>query len=289
MGGHVAIGVMVLAVAREQLEDVWRQVQQLARLVVQQVAHLLVALLDVRDGARVELWLDGHLQQPHVGVLLDGGHAGCLGVPGGHERDVQPVLHPLVTLPARQVLAMHHVKLAAEHRAQHARLHGRLDLRLLAEVGHHDRALERRPVERAALAREEPEALDAAHSCPELRPVPALGHVCGRRRAHRKDQVDELALVLALVDAVDDGHRARASPARVFSAAQAPRLRSRAGPRRLVACRFRAKPRSHEVVSLRVVSPRNTAGRSPQRPSCLVERARYYLHAAGCSGMSTLL
>lgn len=231
MGSHVAIGVMVLAVAREQLEDVWRQVQQLARLVVQQVAHLLVALLDVRDGSRVELGLDGHLQQPHVGVLLDGGHTGCLGVPGGHERDVQPVLHPLVTLPARQVLAMHHVKLAAEHRAQHARLHGRLDLRLLAEVGHHNRTLERSPVERAALAREEPEALDAAHGCPELRPVPALGHVCGRRRAHRKDQVDELALVLALVDAVDDGHRARASPARMVSAAAGTSIEERARAR----------------------------------------------------------
>jgi cytochrome c1 len=54
-----------------------------------------------------------------------------------------------------------------------------------------------------------PMAMAAAYT-PQMA---ALGHVCGR---HRKDQVDEPALVLALVDAVDDGHRARASPAWMF-------------------------------------------------------------------------
>ena len=125
-----------------------RHVQQLARLLVLEVADLLVALLDIGDGAR-ELGLDGHLEELLIGVG-DGGWpllAQLLQLLGLHQRHVQPVLHPFAAGGRGQLLALHHVECAAEYGAQHARLHAGLDLSLAAEVRQRHRTLQLLPVE----------------------------------------------------------------------------------------------------------------------------------------------
>ena len=74
---HVAVVVLVVAVAREELEDVVRQVEQRACLLAQHVAHLLVALRQVQ--VALELGLHRDLDELRLRLRHDG-QAGALGL-----------------------------------------------------------------------------------------------------------------------------------------------------------------------------------------------------------------